>query len=97
MDYQKKWSQCLELIRHELSSQAFDTWFSSISVLSVENKEITIQVPNRFHYEWLDSKYDAILKGVLKKSFGQSMIIKYSVVINTETQTHSVVPDNKPL
>ena len=97
MDYQKNWSQCLELIRHELSSQAFDTWFSSISVLSVDGKEITIQVPNRFHYEWLDSKYDAMLKGVLKKSFGQSMIIKYSVVINTETQTQSAIPDNKPL
>ena len=62
MDNNKLWEKFLGTIRAELSSQAYQTWFESINLLSIENKEITIEVPNRFHYEWLDSKYDALIK-----------------------------------
>jgi len=83
MDNNKLWSEFLNVIRMELSSQAYQTWFESINLLSLENKEITIEVPNRFHYEWLDSKYDALIKNTLEQVFGQSLSIKYSIVINT--------------
>ena len=53
-------------------------------MLSVENNEITIEVPNRFHYEWLDSKYSSLISRSLKQSFNKKLSVKYSVIINTE-------------
>ena len=87
MDYIKNWDKTLAILKNDLSTQAYQTWFLSIRALSFENNEITIEVPNRFHYEWLDSKYKDVIKAALKKTFKNNVKIKYSVIINTS-------PDN---
>ncbi len=59
-------------------------------MVSVESDEITIEVPNRFHYEWLDSKYQNVIKQALEATFKKSLNIKYSVIINTEPETTNI-------
>ena len=97
MDYTENWNKALEYIRSELSSQAFQTWFDSINMLSVNNDEITLEVPNRFHYEWLDSKYTNLIKEALKRAFEKPINIKYSVIINTQPESSSVMSSVKKL
>ena len=84
MDYIKNWNKTLAILQQELSSQAYQTWFLSVRVLGFKNNKITIEVPNRLHYEWLDSKYNDVMKAALKKAFKAKIEIKYSVIINTE-------------
>jgi len=86
MSNSENWKNCLSIIKGELSSQAYQTWFDSINMVSLDNSEITIEVPNRFHYEWLDSKYQDVIKQALEASFKKSLNIKYSVIINTEPE-----------
>ena len=74
---QENWGKCLQWIQKQVSSQAFETWFASIDLVNVEKQQITLQVPNRFHYEWLESKYGDLLEGSVKKNFGRSLEIKY--------------------
>ena len=69
----QNWKNCLKIIQKNVSSQAFETWFASIDVVSVEGQQITLQVPNRFHYEWLESKYGELLESALKKTFGTKL------------------------
>ena len=80
----ENWNKFLLSIKEELSGQAYQTWFESINMLSLEDDEITIEVPNRFHYEWLDSKYSSLILQSLKKAFDKSISVKYSVIINTK-------------
>ena len=83
-DNKKLWNDCLFLIKKNLSEQAFQTWFDSLSLISCDSKEITLQVPNRFHYEWLESKYSNILNDAILKVFGQNLSINYSVLVKKE-------------
>ena len=84
MSNQEYWDKFLTLVKEELSGQAYQTWFESINMLSLDKNEITIEVPNRFHYEWLDSKYSVLIKHCLKEAFGQKINVKYSVIIDTK-------------
>ncbi len=84
MSNQEYWEKFLTLVKEELSGQAYQTWFESINMLSLDKGEITIEVPNRFHYEWLDSKYSVLIKHCLKEAFGQKINVKYSVIIDTK-------------
>ena len=84
MSNQEYWEKFLTLVKEELSGQAYQTWFESINMLSLDKSEITIEVPNRFHYEWLDSKYSILIKHCLKEAFGQKINVKYSVIIDTK-------------
>ena len=51
------WSKCLLYIKERIQEQAYQTWFDGVSVIDLNDEGITLQVPNQFHYEWLESKY----------------------------------------
>ena len=84
-DNRKLWEECLKYIKNNISEQAFQTWFDSLVFLGCGNDEITLQVPNRFHYEWLESKYSAIIRRSIKKVFGQPLGVNYSVLVKKES------------
>ncbi len=84
MNTSENWGKFLASIKKELSGQAYQTWFESINMLGLEGNEITIEVPNRFHYEWLDSKYSALILQCLRGVFERTITVKYSVIINTK-------------
>ena len=90
MDYIKNWNKVLIILQKELSSQAYQTWFISIRAIAFEKNKLTIEVPNRFHYEWLDSKYSEAIQRALKKVFGQTVEIKYSVIISSMPTNNSM-------
>ena len=84
-DNRKLWEECLKYIKKNISEQAFQTWFDSIVFLGCGNDEITLQVPNRFHYEWLESKYSSIIGSSIEVVFGQPLGVNYSVLVKKES------------
>ena len=84
---QKNWNKFLKFIQDEITSQSFQTWFSNIKLLNVGESEITIEVPNRFHYEWLDSKYDELMNQSIRKAFEKSLKINYTVGMKQENSS----------
>ncbi|MBG98694.1 chromosomal replication initiator protein DnaA [bacterium] len=93
MNQSKSWKDFLSLIKSELSQQAYQTWFESIDLLSLEEEQITIAVPNRFHFEWLDSKYKPLIEQALKKAYQKKLHIKYSIVIGASDD--SLAPNSQ--
>ena len=83
-DNRNLWDVCLGHIKKNISEQAFQTWFDSLSFLGSNDQEITLQVPNRFHYEWLESKYSSIVGDAVKRVFGQELNINYSIIVKKE-------------
>ena len=88
------WDNCLQLIKTRIPNQAFQTWFDGISASQQNENEILLQVPNQFHYEWLDSKYSTLINSALKECAGRELKINYSVVISD--QEDNIIPDLIP-
>ena len=83
-DYTKLWSECLVHIKKNVSEQAYDTWFDSLVIISCNGSQLTLQVPNRFHYEWLEQKYSKIIEEAIVKTFGQNLSVHYSVLVKKD-------------
>jgi len=83
---EEKWNKFLKQIQSEINNQSFQTWFANIRLLNVGENEITIEVPNRFHYEWLDSKYDQLIQDSVKSAFDKALSINYTVGMKQETK-----------
>jgi len=45
------WSECLKVIKDNVTMQGFKTWFEPIRPIKLENHILTIQVPSQFFYE----------------------------------------------
>jgi chromosomal replication initiator protein len=75
------WNNCLDIIKDNISSQAFKTWFDPIKPVRLENKVLTIQVPSQFFYEWLEEHYIQLLSKTIHKELGPDARLEYSIIM----------------
>ena len=75
------WSNCLEIIKDNVSLQSFKTWFEPIKPIKLQNSILTIQVPSNFFYEWLEEHYITLLRKTIKKELGNEGKLEYSIVM----------------
>jgi chromosomal replication initiator protein len=90
-DHQLVWDNCLNLIRKSVDSQPFKTWFEPIKPVRLVGEVITIQVPNKFFYEWLEEHYVDILKKAIKKELGYNGRLEYQIMV----ENHRKIGSNK--
>jgi chromosomal replication initiator protein len=75
------WDNCLKVIRDNVPSISFRTWFEPIVPLKVDRNVLTIQVPSPFFYEYLEEQYIDILSKTLRKELGTDAKLEYNVVM----------------
>lgn len=79
--HQVVWNNCLKIIKDNVPSISFRTWFEPIVPLKLENSVLTIQVPSPFFYEYLEEKYIELLGKTLRKEIGVDAKLEYNIVM----------------
>jgi len=79
--HEEIWNRCLKIIKDNVPSISYRTWFEPIIPLKLESNILTIQVPSPFFYEYLEEQYIDILRKVLRKELGYEAKLEYSVVM----------------
>ena len=85
------WNNCLSIIKDNVPSISFRTWFEPIVPLKLDNDILTIQVPSPFFYEYLEEQYIDILRKVIKKELGPDAKLEYNVIMQNNSYSN-----NKP-
>ena len=67
MDLAKVWEEVLFLIESRMSKQGFDTWFSQSHLVSFDGSRMVIEVPSKFHRDWIREHHWATLTEVIKE------------------------------
>lgn len=83
------WNCCLDIIKDNVPSVSFRTWFEPIIPIKLENSVLTIQVPSPFFYEYLEEQYVDILRKTLRKELGPDAKLEYNVVIENNAFSNS--------
>ena len=78
------WDQCLEIFKKNIAPQAFKTWFLPVKPVKFHNSVLTIQVPNKFFFEWLEEHYVAVIKAAITKVIGISARLEYNILVNQQ-------------
>jgi len=87
--HEEVWNRCLKIIKDNVPSISFRTWFEPIIPLKLESNILTIQVPSPFFYEYLEEQYIDILRKVLRKELGYEAKLEYSVVMENNGYANS--------
>ena len=97
------WNKCLLFIKDNIKPQAYKTWFEPIVPVKITANALTIQVPSKFFYEWLEEHYIKILRVALTKELGADAKLIYDVKMEnsySSKKSHTVkIPSSnrKPL
>jgi chromosomal replication initiator protein len=87
---EKIWNNCLIFIKDNIQQQAFKTWFEPIIPLKISENSLSIQVPSKFFYEWLEEHYVKILKVALTRELGDEARLIY--IIKMENTFGNKIP-----
>lgn len=73
------WGSCLDFVQDNIQKQAFKTWFMPIAPVKLNGAALSIQVPSKFFYEWIEEHYIKILKVALTKELGEEARLVYII------------------
>ena len=73
------WENISDTVRSSITEQTYATWFEPIRPVSITDFEITIEVPSKFYYEWIDSHYKNVILGAIKKETGNDVQLNFKI------------------
>ena len=79
------WNNCLLFIKDNIKPQAYKTWFEPIKPMKIAGDVLTIQVPSKFFFEWLEEHYVDLLKRTIRKEVGSEAKLEYSIVMENNS------------
>lgn len=94
------WNNCLAFIQDNIQPQAFKTWFEPIKPIKLTDKALSIQVPSKFFYEWLEEHYVKLLKVAMTRELGTNAKLIYVIKMenkygNKEPFTEQIPSSNR--
>ncbi len=82
------WEACLSIINDNVPRRSYKTWFEPLRAVSLDEEDglrkLTIQLPSRFYYEWLEEHYFALLRKTVTKVLGPDGRLFYDIVIERD-------------
>ncbi len=86
------WEQCLAYIKTQVDPQSFATWFAPIVPYRYDKQVLTIQVPTKFFYEWIEEHYFDLISKVLRDYVGPGGRLEYTILATSHTPANPVAP-----
>lgn len=75
------WNNILDLIRNVVPKENFRKWFEPIVPVRLVDQALTIQVPNKFFYEWIESNFLNLLRTCVRKELGDQGKLEYQILV----------------
>ena len=73
------WDPALDIIRYQVSSQIFQTWFQGIRPGTLQPSGMTLLVPSRFAKDWLEPRYLSLIVSAVAQAAGTDIPIELTV------------------
>jgi len=102
-----EWQGVMDEIRQEVSEMAYGTYFSNLHLVSTNNGQVIIEVPNVFIKTQLEGKYNRAIKNALRSTgivceslkfvegVGERKTIRRGIEVLPGTETAAVKPQTK--
>jgi chromosomal replication initiator protein len=93
------WEECLSIIRDNMNSVLFKTWFQPIKAVALDinpddqTRTLTIQVSSHFFYTEIEQRFAGVLKSSLHRVLGTGAKLQYEVIMensSSDTEPYTV-------
>ena len=95
MDKDKQWQKVLELVKDQISSANFRTWFSQTNLRDLNESSLILAVPSAFIKGQLISRYEELIKAATKEILGSDLEIIYEIDPSLSATKKQTSTDNQ--
>lgn len=87
------WEELKLILKDQLNPQSFHVWFEPTRALSLEDNNLSVEVPNKFFKNWLEEHYSKKVADALGSLAGEKNIcVNYIVAKNKSSYTKDIMP-----
>ena len=79
MNFIEIWKQVKKEIKKTFPDHAYSTWIKPIKFIGFSDEVLTIEVPNQFFYEWIQSHYNKKIQSIILNLYKKNIEIKYTI------------------
>lgn len=90
----QKWHECQRILKENLTSSAYLTWFAPIVPVSYENQTLVLRVKSQFIAEYIEENYVQLLSRVLFRVFGIGTRLEYRALVDSTTGAGATIPSD---
>jgi len=72
------WARIRLSSRPYITEHAYLTWVAAAEAVALTSDELQVEVPSRFHVEWLEDKFSPVLSGAAERILGRPLKITAS-------------------
>ena len=90
----KTWEKIKTDLGERIPQHAINTWFEPIKPITLSKKELVIEVPNQFFYEWIESHYKQVLRKATESVSKNGLYVRLTVS-NKEQQIEEQEEQNR--
>lgn len=86
------WTTAVSSLERDISPHTFEAWIRPAELLSEEGNRIVVRVPSRFHKDWIEDHFLALLRDRMRAETNQD----YDVVLEVDGSSHIQLPIDLP-
>ncbi len=79
MNIEELWQRSLSVLEGKVGNNIVDLWFRPIKILQIKEKNVTIEIPNRFFKDWIEDNYPEIIAETVGDILGFPVSIRYKI------------------
>jgi chromosomal replication initiator protein len=88
------WNECLKIIKDNVTTMTYNTWFAPIKPVRLEDQTLKIQLPGNFFWEWIDGHYNILINKTVKQILGDNGKLDYVIAEENERDFFNDEPSN---
>jgi chromosomal replication initiator protein len=69
------WSRIQESVRATVPEHGYRTWLAGTKAVGLSGDELMVEAPSRFHVEWIEDKYGALLASTAQRLLGRPLSV----------------------
>jgi chromosomal replication initiator protein len=96
-DHLTAWKECLKLIRENVTLMTYNTWFTPIKPVELQDKTLRVQIPSQFFWEWVDEHFNTLINKTLSQVLGPDAKLSYLIVEDNDFSGINAEPTPAPI
>jgi chromosomal replication initiator protein len=89
------WNKVLSDVGEKISQKAFDIWLKPIKMLHLSERQIELEVPNKFFKDWISENYHNLIRDSLFHLTGQQYTIHFVIKEVSEEKVEKPRPTER--
>ncbi len=79
MNIEEAWTKTVEAIEIKVGNQIFDLWFRPLKLIQLQDRQIALEVPNKFFKEWIEDHYPGLISETIKEFLERDVSVQFKI------------------